>query len=214
MKTLPSLIGIAGRAGSGKDTLAAHLVSKYGFIRYGFADPIKRLLNERFGWENSEWEDREWKETPNERYGQRWIGSENGKYGRPDRDFFESFSPREWAQWLGTEVGRNTFGEDCWVGVFERWYKGLTAYRAPEQGIIHVVIPDVRFENEAKFIHRLGGEIVQIIRPGVKFLDPFATTHVSESGLPDRVINHYLANQKNIPYLLKSFDALYDETLA
>lgn len=198
MKTLPSLIGIAGRAGSGKDTLAAHLVSKYGFIRYGFADPIKRLLNERFGWDEKLWEDRQWKERP-------YIGQVAS---------MATLSPRQLAQWLGTEVGRQTFGEDCWVGVFERWYKGLTAYRAPEQGIIRVVVPDVRFENEAKFIHRLGGEIVQIIRPGVKFLDPSATTHVSESGLPDRVINHYLANQKNIPYLLKSFDALYDETLA
>lgn len=34
-------IGIVGRKRSGKDTAAAALVEKLGYVRHGFADPLK-----------------------------------------------------------------------------------------------------------------------------------------------------------------------------
>ena len=59
---LPSLIGIAGAAGAGKDTVANHLVQHYGYTVYKFADPLKRMLCDFFGWPMDAWEDREWKD--------------------------------------------------------------------------------------------------------------------------------------------------------
>ena len=38
------LIGLAGLAGAGKTTIAAHLIEKYGFGRTAFADPLKSML--------------------------------------------------------------------------------------------------------------------------------------------------------------------------
>jgi dephospho-CoA kinase len=38
------LIGIAGKAGSGKSTVAGFLVSQYGFQRLSFAEPLKEML--------------------------------------------------------------------------------------------------------------------------------------------------------------------------
>lgn len=38
------IIGLAGRAGSGKSTIAHYLVEKYGFIKYSFAEPLKQML--------------------------------------------------------------------------------------------------------------------------------------------------------------------------
>lgn len=38
------LIGLVGRAGSGKTTAAKHLVENHGFVRYAFADPLKEML--------------------------------------------------------------------------------------------------------------------------------------------------------------------------
>jgi len=37
------IIGVSGRAGSGKDTVAEHLIAEYGFVRIALADPIKRF---------------------------------------------------------------------------------------------------------------------------------------------------------------------------
>ena len=38
------LIGIAGRAGAGKTTIAKHLKEKHGYTRWSFADPLKEML--------------------------------------------------------------------------------------------------------------------------------------------------------------------------
>jgi hypothetical protein len=38
------LIGLVGRAGSGKTTVANHLVEHYGYVRTAFGDPIKQML--------------------------------------------------------------------------------------------------------------------------------------------------------------------------
>ena len=37
------IIGLSGKKGSGKDTIAEYLCVQYGFINYGFGDPIKEI---------------------------------------------------------------------------------------------------------------------------------------------------------------------------
>src|SRR5690606_19308319 len=182
MSRLPPIIGITGKASSGKDTLALHLQQKYGYTRRAFADPIKELLNERFGWEMSQWSDREWKERPNPIYGSRWRSAE--------------FSPRSWAQWLGTEVGRNTFGQDCWVRAMENWC------RANMAGEDRLVIPDVRFNNEAEWILARGGRIIRVTRPNA----PEVAPHASEQGVNDTYINFFLVNNASIEHMYNAID--------
>lgn len=43
------LLAFTGRMGSGKDTCAEHLIQKYGFVRFAFADQLKALAKE-IGW--------------------------------------------------------------------------------------------------------------------------------------------------------------------
>ena len=43
------LLGICGKAGSGKDTAAAYLIEKHGFVKLAFADPLKRFAKGVFG---------------------------------------------------------------------------------------------------------------------------------------------------------------------
>lgn len=40
----PQIIGVAGPAGAGKDTVADYLVSQYGFVKLAFAGPLKAML--------------------------------------------------------------------------------------------------------------------------------------------------------------------------
>lgn len=181
---LPRLIGITGKAGSGKDTLADYLVRQHGFEKYSLSAPIKRLLNERFGWTDNDWLDREWKERPNPACGA-------GPFTRAQ---LGTFSPRSWAQWLGTEVGRIIGGEDVWINMIEReWNTAKT----------RVVISDVRYDNEAARILSLGGVIIRIVRRNATQV----AAHVSEKGVSDELVNIQVRNDTDINKYLK--EAVY-----
>ncbi len=52
-----------------------------------------------------------------------------------------------------------------------------------------VAITDIRFNNEAAFVHRRGGVVVHVSRPG---LPEIAGHHASENGLDPSFINHHL----------------------
>ena len=142
-----TLIGIVGLAGSGKDTIAAELCASRGFVRISLADPIKVACQQWFGW------DREvlWGPSPlRETPDPAWAG----------------LTPRRALQQLGTEWGR-AMHPDVWVR--------LAIRRAREYD--RVVIPDVRFENEAAAIRAACGVVWRVVRPGL-----VAAEHESESG--------------------------------
>ena len=189
--TYPPIIGISGPAGSGKDTLARLLHERYGYAILSLATPMKRLLNARFGWTMDQWEDRKWKETPHYFHG---CFQEPGV----PPEFFEPLSPRQWAQWLGTEVGRNTFGKNVWVDALEREWIAL--------GWPRLVIPDIRFDNEASYVKTQGGFMVRIERPGTA---PVAS-HSSESGVSARLLDAVLCNTDTPDFLLGRLWSTYD----
>lgn len=133
----PMLIGIAGRAGTGKDTLARFISHRYGHAIQAFADPLREILSKRFGWPTDMWEDRQWKEVIN------WK-NECGP-----------FSPRSWMQWLGTDVLRRYAGHDIFVRLaFEYWDR----HRFP------LVLSDIRFNNEAQAVIDRGGFVIELRR--------------------------------------------------
>ena len=78
-------------------------------------------------------------------------------------------TPRRMMQTLGTEWGRDIIHRDLWVlSLFER-----------NQGVDVLIVPDVRFENEAAAIRACGGLIIHMHRPG----NPSVEEHVSEAGV-------------------------------
>lgn len=132
------LIGIAGVAGSGKDTVADFLKAHYNFKSVAFADPIRAgmkaitgLIDEYFQHPS--------KEVVLEIFGK---------------------SPRQMMQTLGTEWGRDSVNEDLWLILASIKVK---AYH--DEGY-HVAITDVRFANEAAYIRNNGGCIWHIKRGG------------------------------------------------
>lgn len=96
------LIGIAGKAGSGKDTLGKYIEEHYGYKRESFARPLKEALNTMFGWTMEQWNDRAWKETILEGF---------------------SVSPRILAQTFGTDWGRETIDPNLWLKLLSRKMK-------------------------------------------------------------------------------------------
>jgi hypothetical protein len=138
------IIGVVGFIGSGKGTVADILVNKYSFHKLSFADTVKDATAAVFGWprgllEGDTDESRAWRETPDEWWSKR---------------FGYNISPRLALQMMGTEAGRDVFHEDLWVYSLER---KMELYP-------NVVIADVRFPNEIKFIQDKGGFVVRVKR--------------------------------------------------
>jgi len=81
---------------------------------------------------------------------------------------------RRLLQLIGTECGRMCINSDLWV---TRWLD--TAYRHADIGRRIIIADDVRFENEANIIRRLGS-IIHILGRSDPSVDP---THASETGI-------------------------------
>lgn len=171
------IIGITGRKRAGKDSVASVLIEEAGFQRVGFSDSLKALallVNpivdvESFTPEGDEWGDYSY--PIGVRYASlvEEIGLERAK---------EEPEVRRILQHLGTDI-RTVLGEDVWVN---NWYERVDGL-VPDHGDredLKVVVPDVRFINEANEIRRCGGVIWRVERP-----DPFdllpPDLHVSET---------------------------------
>lgn len=175
-----NLIALTGKAGCGKDTVGDYLVKHHGYVRVAFADPIKYGLNAIFGWTMAQWEDREWKEA---------IQSQFGK------------SPRQMAQTLGTEWGREQVHNDLWVILAMNRVKSLLNEHVP------VVITDCRFNNEAEVVRAAGGVVWHIVRPTVQAV----AAHASEGGVdfyPNR--DEIFKNAGTFQDLFSSVDLVLD----
>jgi hypothetical protein len=162
------IIGFCGPAGAGKD-LAASMVP--GGHRIAFADPLYEALSKMLG-------------IPEVMLRTRWFKEAKLQdFGR---------SPRELLQTLGTEWGRKFVAPDVWLRVaFLRWQKAFS------DGHSVIVVPDVRFSNEARWIHDMGGQVWLIHRPEV---EPVAA-HESEAGIPLGWIDRLIVNDGSVDQL-------------
>jgi len=148
------LIGITGKARSGKDTIAKHLWAEHEFTRIAFADPLKAAAKSIFGLTDAQ----TWGDTLKEVAIPYW-----------------GMSPRQMFQLLGTEAVKGTFGPDTWV---KRWTISYDLLKDTD----HIVVPDVRTDLEAQAIRNLGGAIVKVVR-NTSGLEGETAKHSSECGL-------------------------------
>ena len=148
MPSNPLLSGLTGRANAGKSTVA-HMLAEYGFHQESLADPILNMLSALLAHANASpaWAtERSLKEQPTT------LG----------------FSYRHLAQTLGTEWGRG-LAPDFWLRVLQQ------RLDSPELRDDNVVIPDVRFPNEAEFITARGGVVVRVLRDQAYQVRPHAS---------------------------------------
>lgn len=154
------IIGITGKARSGKDTFAKHFINN-GWFRYGFADPIKAACSAIFDWDNND----------------------------KDKDSVDPYfevSPRVAYQTLGTEWGRNLINPNLWILVANNKLKNHH----------RIIIPDVRFENEAAFV-RKNGILIHMKRSNIMQV----AKHKSEEGIKHKSGDIIVNNNGDIPSL-------------
>ena len=159
------LIGIAGPARAGKDTLASYLLDNLSddWSRSSFADPMKAMLN-AIDVDTSD----EAKDLPLNQYG---------------------LSTRHMLQTLGTERGRDRNGNSFWIDVFSRSNAGKC-----------VIVPDVRFENEAELVREHGVLIHLVGRGGIE------GNHVSENAIAFKPGDIVIDNSRDLDWLHSQVD--------
>jgi hypothetical protein len=166
-----NLIGISGYPGAGKDTACNWLHENFQACYGGsFATPLKAAASKAFGIPEAHFHDPVVKELSNP---------------------YWNVSPREIAQFLGTEMFRRTIGglglsiasEDFWIKRLEGKLTG--ALNDESEGIYEegetFIIPDVRFQNEYDWLTSNGGLHLRITRPGHDGNKGLAN-HASEAG--------------------------------
>ena len=146
------LIGLCGAAGAGKDSVAEILVREHNFTRYAFADRMREALYRLNPRVADPMLNMYWQLRP-------LVDIKGWDYAK--REFPEV---RKLLQTFGTEVGREMFGEDFWVNQVAWQYEALMESTF---GDANVVIPDVRFPNEADWITDEEGYVLRVERPGV-----------------------------------------------
>ena len=132
------ILAFAGKSGVGKDTAAWFLVKMFEGKKVGpmlsFAQPLKMACSYMLGYPTS---------LP---FSSQAMKNVPGFGGR---------TPKEVAQFMGTEVARNMLHPDIWVHLMHQ-----------EISYLHrtVIITDLRFQNEYEYIMQNGGHVIHIHR--------------------------------------------------
>jgi len=184
------LIGLVGLAGSGKDTIAKHLVEHHGFVKLSFADVLKDVISTVFGWDRQRLEgvtpeDRAWREQEDI-----WWSQKCG----------QKITPRTMLQKWGTDICRAHFHQKLWIFCLEQRLSALTS-----QGVSDVVVSDCRFEDECEVIQSNKGILIRVEREIPSWYHTakhernnmpiaFPDIHISEYGIVSYPVNYTVMN--------------------
>lgn len=186
-----ALLGLTGKAGSGKDTVCKILQELYpekNIQRVAFADKLKQSVAALFGVDVEVLE--RFKDHS-------LIGVIFGSLS-PHAVPIVQMSVRTLLQRYGTESHREVFGSDFWVR------QALSEERDYKKE--NVVVTDVRFQNEVDYIYKLGGIVLEITRKSVHSDD----LHLSERG--DLKVDGGFSNDGSIEdlrYMVDTFFTAY-----
>lgn len=145
------IIGLSGTAGSGKDYIFSNFIKPLGFYRFALADHFK-------------------------------IGAVGRKLVTYDEVFYTKPEHiRDTLQKMGTEEGRDIYGDDIWLDTTYVWLHHLNI----TWGVNKFCITDVRFPNEVEYIQSRGGIVIRVEAPNrsINALTDKTRSHISEVAL-------------------------------
>lgn len=167
----PIIIGLTGLAGAGKDTVADTLVTHAGFVKIAFAKALRLEVAGAFrlGGHEHILSERINKERPQallalcQCQDPAFVALVSRIEDTPSHyEFMRRFrTPRQIMQLWGTEYRRAQQPNYWSTKVAMHVAAGIS------DGVDRWVITDCRFDNEAQAIRSLGGEIWQVVRPGL-----------------------------------------------
>ena len=122
-----------------------------------------------------------------------------------------TISGRQYLQNFGNGA-RKVFGDTFWIDMVLPNPATHEGWGRPDELVIDaypdtdaVIVTDVRYQNEAKRIEDLGGEVIEVVRPGLK-----SDGHISETPLPRHLVQHTIVNDGSLDDLRKLVAAAMD----
>lgn len=213
-----NLIGISGKIGSGKDTVAAiiqyltldpevfsmtnediladlkykwYVASKSRYKIKKFAGKLKDIASILTGIPVEKFEDQEFKK---EDLGIEWAYAYPGEYYDDGSPVMVHMSVRQLLQKLGTEAMREGLHTNVWVNALMADYRPI---KLSQDNPSYWLVTDTRFPNEAEAIEERGGILLRIERPGTSTGD-----HPSETALDDYKFTHVIVNDGDLNDLI------------
>ena len=180
------LIGITGKKRSGKDTVANFLCEDYKFIRYSFADPMKKACKILFNFTDEQL----WGKDK-ELYDPRWGTTARKVLQLMGTEIFQYEFPK-----LMPEYGK-LIGRTHWVKLFEMFYE--------DNKDRDIVFSDVRFFHEIEAIRKIGGEIWVVERDIANDSDD---SHASENEWVGIEPDELIVNNGTIKELEECVDSI------
>lgn len=170
---MTALISFSGYATAGKDAAADSLVQLLGFVKTYMSKPLEQALLTLDPWvpsEHSSIDHSDWM-----RYSElhALVGYDESKKNPEVRRLLQS---------LGTEIGRNMFGEDTWLDLA---FKEIAELR--EDGL-SVCLTGVRYFNELTRVREADGISVWVDRPGVEAVNTHSSEHTLSAADCDFVV--------------------------
>ena len=160
------MIGLVGKARSGKSSVANVLVKEYGYLQYAMAGAIRKAILTA-------------------------LPFVDGRYLHEDKEEVVpqlGVTGRHLLQTMGHNWGRQN-NENTWILALE------TELELMKVDHRKVVIDDVRYDNECQWIIDQGGFIIGIDRPFVEGVEQKSwRDHPSESGVDPTYIKEWVSN--------------------
>lgn len=199
-----AVIGLCGKKGSGKSTVADLLQKHFGFKhRFAFATPLKLMVK---------------------------ALCEEANVVNPKKEhrieIFGNKTLREIYQLCGEEFGRRMIHPDVWVNIlninlYESWehFDKLQHSFLRQQQLIpglvptesfRAVIEDVRYPNEVHYIKVgcpvVGGVVLRVDNPRV--VDNEYSNHISETNLANLIPDEVIDNDGSMEVLLEELKSM------
>lgn len=177
------IIGIAGKAHAGKDTVANLLLSLFQVPTYiyHFADPIKQHLCDLLKLDIRYFNDTTLKES---------VYKDELTYRMLMQNTGDSF--------------KKIFGEEVFVNLANEYYESINSNSV-------LIIPDVRYEYEAEWIKNNSGIMIYV--DNMNSSTTMSNSHSSESKTIDCDIIIHNDKSQSINHLLEQVDYVYFRNL-
>lgn len=200
---MPTIIGLTGHAGAGKDTVARLLGERFRVAPIAFADMLKHEIVGAFGIDRRLLDDPLLKSVQTDQLLLRNCTDPDFVAYAWEIGLLDAVSPRTIMQRWGDY--RRAQDADYFV------IRTAERLRVVTDGsdLDAVLLTDVRFQNEASLVRQVGGQLWRITRPD----GPAPSRHASEWLLANERVDAEIVNDGSVEKLAKIATDLMREAL-